>query len=255
VRRGAVAAAALVLAVAAPPARAQTMLDQEERLIDIHSLLLDLPPLGSPGALRPMQLSVALEAVTIPDIDGQTGSKRQITASDRTPLFPRPRVALGLPAPEGFRALVGLSYIPPVVIREVSTHFGAAEAAFAWIPGTLRVGARAHLSYGFSRSPVTDPSTRDTLETTEYGGELSAGGSFPLSLGTLEPYGGLGAVHLRGRFRVTSDGTVLRSDYAGASLHGGLRFLIRDRWEAVAEVDAYPGRLVHTNFKAGYLFF
>jgi hypothetical protein len=255
VRRGVrVAAALVVAAAAATSARAQTMLDQEERLIDIHSLLLDLPALESPGALRAMQLSVGLEAVTIPDIDGQTGGKRQITASDRTPLFPRPRVALGLPAPEGFRALVGVSYIPPVAIREVSTHFGAAEAAFAWVPGTLRVGARAHLSYAFSRSPVTDPSTRDTLETLEWGGELSAGGRFPLSFGTLEPYGGVGGVHLHGRFRVTSDGTVLRSTYDGASLHAGLRVLLRERWEGVAEVDAYPSRLVHTNLKAAFLF-
>jgi hypothetical protein len=248
-------AAALVLAAAAAAARAQTMLDQEQRLIDIHSLLLDLPALEPPGALGARQLSVGLEAVTIPTIDGTTGSKRQITASDRTRLFPRPRAAFGLPAPEGFRALVGLSYIPPVAIRDVSTHFGAAEAALAWVPGTLRVGARAHLSYGSSRSPVTDPATRDTLETLEYGGELSVGGNFPVRLGTLEPYAGVGAVHLRGRFRVTSDGTVLRSDYTGASLHGGLRFLFRDRWEGVAELDAFPNRLVHTNLKAGYLFF
>jgi hypothetical protein len=254
VRPGARVLAALVLAAAATAARAQTMLDQEERLIDIHSLLLDLPPLESPGALRAGQLAVGLEAVTIPTIDGTTGSKRQITASDRTPLFPRPRVALGLPAPEGFRALVGLSYIPPVAIRDVSTHFGAAEAAFAWAPGRLRAGARAHLSYGSSRAPVTDAATRDTLETLEYGGELSAGGSFPLPLGTLEPYAGVGAVHLHGRFRVTSDGTVLRSDHGGATLHGGVRYLFRDRWEGVAEVDAYPGRLVHTNLKVGYVF-
>jgi hypothetical protein len=123
--------AAAAAAAAPSPVRAQTMLDQEQRLIDIHSLLLDLPPLQSPGALPPGRLSAGLEAVTIPDIDGQTGGKVQITASDRTPVFPRPRVAFGLPAPEGFRAMVGISYIPPFAIRDVSTHYGAAEAGRA----------------------------------------------------------------------------------------------------------------------------
>jgi hypothetical protein len=246
---------ALLLAGASAAASAQTMLDQERRLIDIHSLLLDLPPLQSPGALPAGRLSVGLEAVTIPRIDGTTGSKRQITASDRTPLFPRPRLALGLPAPDGFRAQVGASYIPPLAIRDVSTHYGAAEAALAWTPGPLRAGVRGHLLYSTSKAPVTDPATRDTLETWEYGADLSAGWSLALPPGVLEPYAGLGVVHLRGRFRVTSDGEVLRSQYTGAALDAGLRFVFRDRWEGVAEVEAYPGRLVHTDFRAGYLFY
>lgn len=246
--------AALLVATAAPAASAQTMLDQQQRLIDIHSLLLDLPALQAPGALPAMRLDVGLEAVTIPRIDGTTGGRHQITASDHTPLFPRPRLALGLPAPEGFRAQVGVSYIPPVEIREVATHYGAAEAALAWTPGPLRAGLRGHVLYATSTAPVTDPATRDTLETVEYGADLSAGWSLALPPGTLEPYAGGGVVHLRGRFRVTSDGNVLRSAWTGPALAAGLRFLFRDRWEGVAEVDAYPGRLVHTNFRAGWLF-
>jgi hypothetical protein len=250
---------ALVTAAAAAAvpalARAQTMLDQEQRLIDIHSLLLDLPPLQSPGALRPGRLSVGLEAVTIPDIDGQTGGKVQITASDRTPVFPRPRIAYGLPAPEGFRAMVGISYIPPLAIRDVSTHYGAAEAGLAWVHGLLRAGARGHVLHATSRSPVTDPGTRDTLETLEYGADASVGASLAFAPGVLEPYAGAGVVHLRGRFRVTSDGTVLRSEDTSAALHAGLRFVFLGRLEAVAELSAYPGRLVHTNLRAGYLFF
>lgn len=246
-------AAALLAALAASAARAQTLLDQEERLIDIHSLLLDLPPLQAPGALAPGHVGLGLEVITIPDIDGTTGNKRQITASDRTPLFPRPRVMVGLPAPRGFGAFAGVSYIPPVAIREVSTHYGAAEAGLAWTPGRLRAGVRGHLLYASSRSPVTDAATRDTLETWEYGGDLSAGARLPLAVGILEPYAGAGVVSLRGRFRVTSDGYVLRSRYTGASLHAGLRFLFRERWEGVAELDAYPSRLAHAVFRVGYL--
>jgi len=41
---GARAALSLLVVALAGAARAQTMLDQQQRLIDIHDLLLDLPP-------------------------------------------------------------------------------------------------------------------------------------------------------------------------------------------------------------------
>ena len=252
--RARLAAAALAAAIAGG-ARAQTMLDQEQRLIDIHSLLLDLPPLQAPGALDRLRLDVALEMVTIPVIDGTTGSKVQITASDRTRLYPRPRLALGLPAPDGFRAFVGLSYIPPVEIRDVSTNAFAAEAGFAWVPGAFRLGVRAHGTWASSKAPVTDPTTRDVLDTQVWGADLSAGGSFAVSSRLLlEPSAGGGVVTLHGRFRVTSDGNVITSDWTGPAWHVGVRALYGGRWELVTEISGYPDRLFHTNVRLGYVF-
>ena len=252
--RGRVAAAARTIA-AAPAAMAQTMLDQQQRLIDIHSLLLDLPPLQAPGALEPWTLDLSLEGVTIPVIDGTTGSKVQITASDHTRLFPRPRAALGLPAPRRFRAFVGLSYIPPIRIREVAVNALAAEAGMAWVPGAFRLGLRLHGTIASSDAPVTDPTTRDTLETQSWGADLSAGGRFAASSRLqLEPYAGAGFVAQHGRFRVTSDGNVITSDFTGAALHAGIRALWGRRWEAVTEVSGYPDRLVHVDVRLGYLF-
>jgi hypothetical protein len=247
-------AAVLLSLLGAGAASAQTMLDQQQRLIDIHSLLLDLPPLEAPGAHRPLEVNVGLEVVTIPPIDGTTGGKRQITASDRTPLYPRPRLAVGLPAPSGFDVFLGLSYIPPFSIEDVSTHYGAAEVGIAYAAGRLAVGLRGHAVYAFSRSPVTDPATRDSLETFTYGGDVSSGYRFERGGLSLTPYAGLGVTHLHGRFRVTSDGVVLTSDDTALAVLGGLRLLVDQRWEAVAELDAYPGRLVHPNFRLGYRF-
>lgn len=242
----------LLLAAAAGPAGAQTMLDQEQRLIEIHSLLLDLPALDAPGAYRPGQMSLGLELVTIPPIDGTTGGKKQITASDRTPVFPRPRLALGLPAPEGFRAFAGASYIPPVAIREVTSHFAGAEGGMAYLSGALRVGLRLHLLYAESRSPVTDPQTRDTLRTFAFGAGLSAGYELKVGPGSLTPYGGIGVTRLRGDFRVQSDGARLSSRYTALALQAGLRALVFDHWVGVAELDLYPDRLLHPNFRVAY---
>ncbi|MFT3916693.1 MAG: hypothetical protein QM704_22215 [Anaeromyxobacteraceae bacterium] len=248
------AALAATLALAGP-ARAQTMLDQEQRLIDIHSLLLDLPAVQAPGALAAGELSASVELVTIPTIDGTTGSKRQITASDRTPVFPRPRLALGLPLGDRLRAFLGGAYIPPVRINEVSTHDLSAEAGVALSAGWLRAGLRLHGILARSSSPVTDPATRDVLTTRMGGAEVSIGAS--LAAGPVlrvEPYASAGVVSLRGRFRVTSDGNVLTSRHTGPALAAGARLLVRGRLELAGEVNAYPGRLVHPALRAGWVF-
>ena len=249
-------ALALALLVAPAASPAQTMLDQEQRLIEIHCLLLDLPPLQGPSTLEAWRWGLGLEVITVPEIDGTTGSKVQLTASDRTRVFPRPRLTVGLPAPDGFRAFAGISYVPPFQVRDASTHLIAAEAGFAYVPEPFRVGIRARALYAYSVAPVTDPATRDTLETRDYGAELSAAWAFAVEGARLDiqPYAGAGIVGLHGRFRVTSDAYVLESSHTGASLHGGVRLLLAGRWEGVAEVDWYPNRLVHPSFKVGYVF-
>ena len=85
-----------LVAAFATAAQAQTTLDQEQRLIEIHSLLVDVPSSTAPGAYRPGEVSLGLEVIGIPPITGQTGGTVQRTASDHTPLFPRPRLAVGL---------------------------------------------------------------------------------------------------------------------------------------------------------------
>jgi hypothetical protein len=243
----------LLLAAGAGPARAQTMLDQERRLIEIHSLLVALPPVDAPGARGPGEASLGLEVVTIPTIDGTTGGKRQITASDRTRAFPRPRLAVGLPAPAGFRAFAGLAYVPPLELRGVSSHLGALEAGLAWLPVPgVALGLRGHLAYAESRSPVTDPATRDTLRTLVAGADLAAGWRIEHALGSATPYAGVGLARVAGDFRVTSDGVVLRSRTTDLALHAGVRLLARQRLELAAELEAVPGRLVHPAFRIAW---
>lgn len=242
-------AAALLLA---GPARGQTMLDQEERLIEVHSLLVALPALQAPGALGPGEASLGLEVVAIPVIDGTTGGKRQLTASDQTRAFPRPRLALGLPGPAGTRASLGIAYVPPVAVRDVTSHQGALELSLARPLGPIWLGLRGQALYGRSRSPVTDPATRDTLTTWAGGAELAVG--WPLSAFGLSatPWASVGVVRAAGDFRVESDGYLLRSRTTNLALGAGLRVALPGRLEAAAELVAFPGRLVHPAFRLAW---
>jgi hypothetical protein len=244
-----------LLAFAAGPARAQTMHDQEQRLLEVHSLLIDLPPDNAPGALRPWEISAGVEIIGIPNIDGRTGGKIQFTASDRTPAFPRPRIELGLPAPEGFRAFVGVSYIPPITIFEVNEHLGALEAGLAWVgDGPFAAGIRGHVLAARSKTSVTDPTTRDTLENFEFGGDVSAGYRLDFGAVGVTPFAGVGVTRVAGDFHVTSDDVLLTSRTTNVSFTGGVRLFVRPGLEAVAELVAFPGRLVHPAFRLAWVF-
>jgi len=246
-------AAALAAFPGAAPA--QTMLDQEERLIEIHSLLVALTPGTAPGAYRSGEVSLKLEVIGIPPINGQTGGKTQITASDRTPVFPRPRLAVGLPAPEDFRAFVGIAYSPPIPVNGVSSHLGAVDAGFAWAPeGPWSAGVRGHFLVASSKGPVTDPNTKDTLDDVEFGADVAAGYRVGLGSFSLTPYAGVGLTRVNGDFTVTSDGYTLTSHTTNPGLTGGLRLTSGRHLEGVAELVVFPGRLVHPTFNVAWNF-
>jgi hypothetical protein len=243
------------LLLAAGSARAQTMLDQQQRLIEIHSLLLDLQPLDAPGAYRAGEVSLGVEIIGIPTINGQTGGKFQFTASDRSFAFPRPRLAIGLPAPGGFRAFVGVSYIPPITILEINEHFLGLEGGLAWVgDGPLAVGIRGHALVSRAKTSVTEPDTRDTLDDLEFGGDLSAGYRFALSGLTVTPFAAVGVTRVIGNFRVTSDNVLLTSRTTNPSVTGGVRLLARPGLEAVAGIVVFPGRLVHPSISLAWVF-
>jgi hypothetical protein len=228
------------------------MLDQEQRLIEIHSLLVALPATEAPGALRPWQASFGLEIITIPEIDGTTGGKVQLTASDHTRAFPRPRVALGLPIGGAFTGYVGAAYIPPIQVNGVSSHLGGLEGGVAWSQGPWAAAVRGQAVYADSKSPVTDPSTRDTLLTTVLGGDLSGAYTFDLGAVRLTPYAGVGVVWVDGHFTVESDGHTLTSQTTRPALGVGLRAFGWKDLEAVAEFIDYPDRLQHLTVKLAW---
>jgi hypothetical protein len=228
------------------------MLDQEQRLMELHSLLVALPALEAPGALGPWQGRLGLEAITIPLIDGTTGAKRQITASDRARAFPRLRAALGLPLGGGWSGLAGLAWVPPVEVNRVSSSMLGVEAGVAWARGPFAAGVRLHGEWADSRSPVTDPATRDRLATRIAGADLSAAWRWELGPVALTPYASLGVARVAGAFTVTSDGHKLESRDTQPALSAGLRLLALGRFEVVGELVAFPGLLVHPGFAVAW---
>lgn len=84
--------------------------------------------------------------------------------SDLAPVFPRPRVAVGL----GHGLVAELSYLPPVTVADATPNmFGA---ALAWTPTNLSLPAgaklhlRAHGTFGGVKGPIT--CSRGSLQTS-----------------------------------------------------------------------------------------
>ncbi len=248
-------AALVLLLLAALPAAALDVTGREQRLVDIHALLLDLPAIDAPGALAPGQLDLGVEVTGIPVISGDVGAadKRELTASDHARLDPRPRVALGLPAPPGFRAFLGAAYIPPVEINSITVNSLGAEAGMAWVGGPLRVGLRLHGVVAHALSPVSAPSVRDRLNVVDGGWDVRAGYELRLGKVALTPYAGVGQVWTKGDFRSSVDGGTVHSTHGVAAIEAGARVLFHDHWEGALEYSVYPGRRWNPRVRVGYV--
>jgi hypothetical protein len=148
---------------------------------------------------------------------------------------------------------VGIAYIPPIRLGDVSSHLGALEAELAYAPGPLAVGVRGQVLAARSKSPVTDINTRDTLDTVEVGANVSAGYRLDFGPGSVTPYAGVGLTRVAGDFKVFSDGYTLSSRTTNPGFSAGVRLLASQRIEAVAELVVFPGRLVHPSFRIAWV--
>jgi hypothetical protein len=83
--------------------------------------------------------------------------------SDLAPVFPRPRIALGL----GGGLAVEASYLPPVTVMDATPNLGG--LALSWSPsgvtllGGTQVHLRAHSTFGSVRGPIT--CSREALQS------------------------------------------------------------------------------------------
>jgi hypothetical protein len=129
-----------------------------------------------------------------------------------SPILPRPRVLIGLPAGVAFE----LSYLPPITVADATPSLlGAAISIGTVRPSGTHLSARVHTTAGFVEGPVTcaraalqtDPfkpcygtePSNDRFAPNVWGGELLAGR--PIG-SRWRLHGALGAVRMTPRFTV-----------------------------------------------------
>ena len=228
------------------------MLDQEQRLIEIHSLLLACRRSRRPGRCAPASWRLGAGADRHPVHRRHHRRRRRRSPPPTGPGCSR---ALGSRWGSPRRMTSGPSSASrtsrPSAINGVSTNYIAAR-------GGHRVDARPSRRWRCAvttstrcrgpPSPIRTPGTRSTpaRAAPTWGSVAGSTSSRCPSRLTLER----GSCRSSGNFTVTSDGYVLHSSYTGVALQAGLRVLMDGHWQVVGEVDAYPGRLVHASLSS-----
>lgn len=276
------AAAPLVLgaqtnAVCHPAANAN-----ESKLLVFYSGPIAFSPGAPTEALRAGAVRVSVEATYVPtpaasirqpqDCYGQ--KKKENT--ELSPVFPRPRLTVGLPVGFAFEA----SYLPPITVADATPNLGSVALSrtsnVVALDGgrTLDLTVRAHGTMGLVRGSITCPAkalqqeaqriacfgttpSTDRFRPTTYGadGVLSMGG--PTS--AWRAYLGAGALRLEPTFQVgfqpligDFDDTRIAIHRTRATLFGGAGWSILPRAELSLELFSLPGSMTTARLGAGY---
>jgi hypothetical protein len=200
-------------------------------------------------------------------------------ATHLSPLFPRLRLAVGLPF--GF-AIEG-SYLPPVTVDRAQPNLGSLALSYtrplvappANVSGVaVLLQLRAHATMGSVKGPITCPASalqltdegapcfgstpsKDTFYPTSEGGEATLGVTAPG--GRVTVFAGGGYTFLSPHFRVgftdahgVTDRTLVEIDLQRAAVFGGVDVRILRALDAAAEVYSVPADLTTWRLTARY---
>jgi hypothetical protein len=242
----------------------------EAKLLAFFATPIAFSPGGELDGLRAGQLRVALDAAYVPSPSKSVQRPeacygiKKTENTDLSPVFPRPRVALGLPG----GLVVEASYLPPVTVADAEPNLGSVALSRPFrIRGTDEQGSldllvRGHATFGRVRGSITCPEknlqqqdpnaacygeaqSHDTYKPNMVGGELAlvkeaAGqrwGAYALSGVTmLRPRFQVGFQYLSGPF----DDTKIVVDLTRVALGTGAWYRVGTSVALTGEIYSVP---------------
>jgi hypothetical protein len=260
--------AALALHPAVAAAQCRPGEDSNEaKLLAHYSAPITFAPQTGPGFGR-HRIILGADLTYIPKPDPaleRTGTcfmpKKEST--QLSPVFPRPRLSIGLPLGIG----VEIGYLPPVRVAGAKANLlsGALSITRPLVSGSAHpivAAARIHATRGYVNGAITcsddaiqqtDPNaacygsekSNDTFRPNMWGIDGSVGRAF--MEGRLGLYAGGGYTWLAPRFRVGfdqldgfHDRTRVEVDLQRASVFGGATYHLAGIWSATAQVYSVP---------------
>lgn len=242
----------------------------EAKLLAFFATPIAFSPGGQLAGLRAGQLRVGFDAAYVPSPSNSVQQPeacygvKKTENTDLSPVFPRPRIAVGLP---GGLVLEG-SYLPPVTVADAEPNLGSVALSRPFrIRGTDEQGsldllARGHATFGRVRGSITcpeknlqqqdpnaacygDTQSHDTYKPNMVGGELAlvkeaAGqrwGAYALSGVTLlRPRFQVGFQYLSGPF----DDTKIVVDLTRVALGAGAWYRVGASIALTGEIYSVP---------------
>lgn len=239
----------------------------EAKLLAFFAAPIAFSPAGHAERLAPGAVRLSFDVTYVPkpaaNIRRASYCNRKSENTDLSPIFPRPRLTVGLPG--GF--YVEGSYLPPVTVMDATPNLGS--VALGWVRslsanptgGGTWLSLRAHATFGEVSGPITCSSdalqttsanqacygtkpSDDTYEPNMVGGEGILGWS---GGGRLSAYVGGGYTSIKPRFQVNfqpqggalDDTKVLLDDNRVTAFAGGA-YRVSSRASLTAELYSVP---------------
>ena len=252
----------------------------EAKLLAFFAAPIVFSPAGHAERLAPGAVRLSFDLTYVPkpsaDISRASFCNRKSENTELSPVFPRPRLAVGLPG--GF--FVEGSYLPPITVLDATPNLGS--VALGWTRALSGTNAgrstwltlRAHATFGTVKGPITCSS--DALQTTSanqqcYGNKPSDDTYKPNMMGgegiigwsgsnRLSGYVGAGYTAIRPRFQVNftslqgnvDDTKVALDDSRYAAFAGG-RYRIADRINLTGELYSVPKDVTTVRVGASFM--
>ena len=267
-RRGlALAAAVLGAAALAVPAtlQAQSPLclgvsakSPEARLMAFYAAPLAFSTAAQPVQLRPWQWQFSIDITPMPSPDSARRATQCYSASkgestNLASIFPRPRVALGLP----YNLIVEASYLPPITVKDATANLFGLSLAWTqrvWVfaGSSVIAQARVHTTLGYVEGPITcglgalqaDP-TKPCYGTKPSNDRFTPNVTGAELVGTFDAfdyamYAGVGVNSINAEFQVDfldKNGFRDRSKVTLGSWLNRFAFLVGGTWRVAKTVD------------------
>jgi hypothetical protein len=145
----------------------------EAKLLAFFATPIAFSPGGIVGSVAPWHARLSFEASYVPSPSKKIQQPeacygiKKTENTDLSPVFPRPRLTLGLPG--GF--LLEGSYLPPVTVADAQPNLGSVALSRPWtIAGSAESGStalllRGHATFGRVRGSITCP--KKAIQTTD----------------------------------------------------------------------------------------
>jgi hypothetical protein len=282
---------ASALCLSARVARAQTNTEcrpstgsNEAKLLAFFATPIAFSPGGTVAPLRPWQIRVSVEASYVPSPSKEMQQPDECYGIKKTentnlsPVFPRPRVSLGLPGGLLFEG----SYLPPVTVADAEPNLGSVALSRpvrlrgSETEGSLSLLLRGHATFGRVRGSITCPeknlqqtnpiaacygndASSDTYKPNMFGAETglakeSAGGRWGA-------YATTGVTWLRPRFQVgfqyidaAFDDTKISVDMTRFAVGAGSWYRVSTSAAVTAELYSVPSDATTVRLGGAYTF-
>lgn len=249
----------------------------EAKMLAFFAAPLAFSPSGNVGVMRSGEIRVSFDATYVPTPSSDITTPQECYRNDKTentelsPIFPRPRVAIGLGA--GF-AIEGM-YLPPITVMDATPNLVSFALSYSrGLGSTTVLGLRGHATIGEVGGPITcsedviqsnrptgscyafKPSD-DTYKPNMFGAEVFL--AFGGRSSKLQGYVGGGMTALRPEFQVgyidalnNVDDTRLEVSLTRAVAFVGGSYQIAPRFALTGELYSVPEDVTTVRFGGSF---